>query len=253
METEEKQEEVQRVPKTIIRGLTENFYDMQAMRIEVESQLRAFLQGGSQAEGEWLKENVFTNLEDIENKINRYIGHQLKNEPIYTEWLKDVLGIGPILAGGLISWIGNVERFATISKLWSYSGLAVDPDGRAVRRKAGEKSHFNSRLKTHCWKIGEAFVKTKGGYRKLYDEFRKEYEEKWTSPEICKSPGCKNKGRCLDGHKYAAAKRKVVKVFLAHYWMKSRRLKGLPEEHPFIIGRDGHEHLIDVISDKKDS
>ena len=51
----------------------------------------------------------------------------------------------------------------------------------------------------------------------------------------------------MKGHRYAAAKRKVVKVFLAHYWMKSRELKGLPIEHPFIMGRDGHSHLIEVI------
>lgn len=235
----------------MIRGLVEDYYDMQGMRIEIESQIRSFVQGNSEAEAEWVKGNVYLKVEEIEKDIAKYITHYLKDEPLYTDWMKDVKGIGPIISAGLVSWIGDIERFATISKLWAYCGLAVDPDGHARRRKAGEKSNWHSRLKTHCWKIGESFVKTKGGYRKLYDEFRKEYDEKWTTPEICGSVGCKNKKKCLDGHRYAAAKRKTVKVFLAHYWMKARELKGLAPDHPFIIGRENHEHLIDIITDEE--
>jgi len=232
----------------MIRGLIEDYYDIQKMRIEVENQLRSSEQGLSQIEEKFIRENVFARLKLIEKDIYKEMGRWVENEDIYCEWLGNIKGIGPVLATGLVSWIENPDKFATISKLWAYSGLAVDGDGRAVRRKTGEKNNWNARLKTHLWKVGESFVKTKGGYRELYDQFRKEYDEKWKTPDDCHSTGCKNKKKCLDGHRYAAAKRKTVKVFLAHLWMKWREIRGLPVEHPFIIGKNGHSHLIEIIN-----
>lgn len=239
----------------MIRGIIESYYDIQGMRIETENQLRSHGQGVSEQEEVWTKENVLNRLKEIEKSIYNHSKSFNEDHDIYNEWLKGVKGIGNVLAAGLISWIGDIERFATISKLWAYAGLHVDKKGRAVRRSTGQKSNWNSRLKTHCWKVGESFVKQKdSGYRDLYEQFRKEYDTKWITSDDCGSKGCANKGKkkkgkrlCMKGHRYAAAKRKTVKVFLAHYWMKSRELKGLPQEHPFIIGRNGHSHLIEII------
>ncbi len=235
----------------IIRGIIEDYYDIQKMRIEMEGQLRSHSQGVSEQEEIWFKENVLAKMQELEKVIAKRVKDFAQEDDIYNEWLVDIKGVGPILSVGLISWIGDIERFATISKLWAYAGLHVTPEGRAVKRKRGQQSNWNSRLKTHCWKIGESFVKQKAdksGYRTLYDTFRKEYDDKWVTGDDCGSDTCKkNKNECYKMHRYMAAKRKVVKVFLAHYWMKSRELKGLPIEHPFIMGREGHSHLIEVI------
>lgn len=48
--------------------------------------------------------------------------------PIWEEWLKDVRGIGPCLAGGLISWI-SPKRARRVSSIWKYCGLAVTTTG----------------------------------------------------------------------------------------------------------------------------
>jgi hypothetical protein len=74
---------------------------------------------------------------------------------------------------------------------------------------------------------------------------RAKYDAKWKTPDDCGSAVCKRFEKCLDAHRYAAAKRKVVKTFLAHYWMVSRQLKGLPVEKPYILQySDKHTHLI---------
>lgn len=52
-----------------------------------------------------------------------------------------------------------------------------------------------------CWKIGEAFVKTKGDYRELYEDFRAEYDAKWKTSDDCGSKGCANKGKVLEKDK----------------------------------------------------
>lgn len=289
-----------------IRSLVETYYDVQSMRIEVDNQIRAYEQGVSKQEIDFIKNSVSEPLTNIEDDIKKYINKSLKNDPVY-DYLSGIKGIGPILSSGLIAWIEDIEKFATISKLWSYCGVAggyvksecakghkiistsvpvacpifgtkksksrevlnaelPNPkkkdekvkcgakmtllerhEGEVAKRQVGWFILQNTRLKTHVWKIGESFVKTKGGYRKLYEQFRAEYNEKWLTPADCKSKGCANYKKCLDAHKYMAAKRKTVKVFLAHLHMKWREIKGLPIDHPFIIGREGHSHLIPII------
>lgn len=244
----------------LLRALVEDYYDIQGMRIEASNQLDAYRRSSDEIDQEWVdafRETVLDRLILIEKGVEQYVNNRIKDEELYVEWLKDIKGLGPILSAGLICWIGDIERFDTISKLWAYIGLHVDKDGRAVRRRAGQKSNWHSRLKSHCWKIGESFVKQKAdksGYRALYDKFRKEYDGKWKTPEDCGSVGCKNKGKgkCMKGHRFAAAKRKTVKVFLAHYWQRARELKGLKVKDPFIIGRTDskgvqHTHKISVI------
>lgn len=246
-ETTQEQEEKKPVVNNIVKSLVGDYYDIQKIRIELGNQINAFADGMSETEEEEVRTRFYVQLHNLEKDIVVYLQRKIYEEPIYTKWLKNVKGIGPILSAGLIAYIGDPQRFATISKLWKYSGYSVDENGRADKRHAGQKSNFNIRLKTHIWKIGESFVKTKGGYRELYDTFRKEYDEKWKTPEDCGSVGCKNFKKCLDGHRYAAAKRKTVKIFLAHLWMRDRELKGLPLELPYILGKEAHSHLIEIV------
>lgn len=163
----------------------------------------------------------------LEKTCSGYIELLIKDEPIYADFLQDVEGIGHILAGGLIAWIGDIGRFATISKLWAYSGLHCDEEGKAVVRKTGEQTNWNVKLKTHLWKIGESFVKSKGRYRGLYDKYR-EREDK-EHPELSKL------------HRYNRAKRKVVKIFLSNLWVRWRELENLPVTKPYAEEYLGHK------------
>lgn len=231
-----------------IRALVEDYYDIQDVRLRSESRARAYEQGVSEQDMAVLKEMTGKSLKKLEGQIKTKILKELKNYPIWTEWLVNVKGVGPVLAGGLLTYIEDVNRFATISKLWTYAGLGLR-DGKVVKKAKGEKINYNPRFKVLMWKCGESFVKTKGGYRELYEQHRQKYEDKWLTPEICGSVGCKNKGKCLDGHKYAAAKRKVEKIFLAHVFQKWHELEGstMPT-NPYIIGREGHEHLVPIVN-----
>lgn len=205
---------------------------------------------------------VSDRLNAAEKDIAKKLKDWVKEYDIYTEWLDDVGGIGPTFAAALIGWLdsesptygkGFTNRFETISKLWAYAGLAVNEEtGHAVRRKKGQKTNWNPRLKSLCWKIGESFVKCGKGYRELYEQFRAEYDRKWITSEDCGSKGCANKGKiiksgpnkgkhhCQKGHRYAAAKRKAVKVFLAHLYKKWYELEGKKPRKPYIIAMDNN-------------
>lgn len=235
-----------------MKNLIKTYYQIQDLRIGIDNNLRAVEQGKSKAGEVPLMKTLSAFLKDTEKEIIKVAKKSLKEERIYSEWLAKVKGIGPTLATGLIAEINNIERFETISKLWAYSGLHVAEDGKVVKRRRGEKANWNTNLKRTSWLVGEAFVKGGGAYRELYDKFRAEYDKKWKTPKDCGSTGCKNKGKgkCMDGHRHAAAKRKTVKVFLAHLYMKWREIEGLPVREPFIIGKGKHEHIIAPLVDE---
>lgn len=173
--------------------------------------------------------------EGLEKHLEKDIKDLVKEYPIYNLYLKDVKGISHILSAGLISWVGDISRFQTISKLWAYSGLHVI-EGEAARRRKGEPSNWNSRLKTHCWKLGESFVKSRGEYRGLYDKYRAADELLHPEPVVDGKRTLYTKG-----HMFARAKRKTVKVFLSHLWVRWRELEGLPVSKPFCEEYLGHK------------
>jgi hypothetical protein len=133
-------------------------------------------------------------------------------------------------------------RFAHVSSLWRYCGMSVNPEtGEAPRKQKGQRVDWNPRLRTLCWKIGEQFVKAKGFYRDEYDRAKALYRTKY--PEKVDS-GRKNKSggviwKYTDGHIHMMAKRKAVKLFLSHLFVKWYEIQGLTPPRPFVIERMG--------------
>lgn len=201
-------------------------------------------------------------LEDDEHhkQVNKLMRQQetiLKNlamrdvreHPLWTEWLRYVYGIGPCLAGGLMAWI-DITKSNHCSQLWKYMGLAVSidkwlchacrnevphhsslgtanvvcpkcqnkmaPVGHADRREKGKMLGYNPRAKTLAWKIGESFVKqsaAKSGYRRIYDGFRAKVDARVAA----------NGGFCSKEHRDEDTK-KVVPCFDAHKFAMAKRL-----------------------------
>jgi hypothetical protein len=63
-----------------------------------------------------------------------------------------------------------------VSKLWAYSGLHVI-DGRAARRKKGERANWSQFLKTKMLGVlAPSFLKCSSPYRSFYDDYRHRLE-----------------------------------------------------------------------------
>jgi len=222
-----------------MRILVEIFYDAEDLRIRTEARLRAL--------GEDLKVPnedvrgilaVLSWLRSAEKSAKKEIEMEVKNEELWKQYLSKINGIGPILAAGLIGYIEDIERFDTVSKLWAYAGLHV-VEGKAPRRRRGQKINWNPKLRVLCWKIGESFVKMRGGggYRDLYEKHRAEYEAREDLKKEAK------------GRRYAMAKRKTVKIFLSHLWEVWRRLEGLPIRRTYVEEKLGHKDIIEPFID----
>ena len=210
--------------------------------------------------------DILSELDRLEKDLIKKIPASLEAESlIWGAWLSHITGIGAVLAAQLVHLIKGqvhtdeckvereryfskkrlgeslrglyvcdcpvkeIERFPTVSSLWKYAGLHV-VNGKAPKMKRGEKVDWNPKLRSLCWKISDSFVKKRDSpYRKYYDEFKA--MEKQKNPEL--------RLRHID----MRARRKTVKLFLAHLFSKWYELKGLkaPEPYPFsMLGHEGY-------------
>lgn len=198
------------------------------------------------------------------------IEYLIQDVDIYKRWLKHQPGIGPILAGGMLAYAGDISKFDTISKLWAYAGLHV-VEGHAPMRKQGSTINWNPKLRTIAWKIGESFVKVKGVWHDKLTEYRN-IELKNNKPFVLHvadrqkdcghilaedfkdiSKGKKiteknfevlkgNNVQVIRGKKHllARAKRKVGKELFSQYWIGYRTIAGLSVSAPYPEEYLGH-------------
>ena len=220
--------------------------------------------------------DVLKIAEQEEKKFKPLMMEFIETEPIWTEFLSDIRGISSVLTANLIKNFGYCEKYAYVSCLWKTCGLAV-VNGAAPKKEKGKLADYNPKLRTFCWLISDSFIKQRTpGYRAIYDT------EKSRQMEIVKTVKCENCGKTTFEHKFnkdtkdyicpkqkktkikktlklpndarpamnklhadLRARRKMVKIFLQHFWVMSRKLKELPinEPYPFAMLK-GHKHYI---------
>jgi len=175
-----------------VRFLVDAYYMMQAQRIRCLAQSRTLRENGEPHDVlRWLTEQSAS----LENQVGRALGRYAESDPI-GEWCLAQIGIGPIIAAGLLAHIqirpwkcalaGTLDEegkrlkacrsgkphgehckrgdiLNTAGALWSFAGL--DP---SKTWEKGQKRPWNAALKTLCWKMGESFVKVSGNQGALY-------------------------------------------------------------------------------------
>jgi len=180
--------------------------------------------------------------------------------PIW-DWLTSIRGLGSdYLPAQLIAQIDDISKFATVSKLGRFCGVAVI-DGRAEYGTP----NYNRRLKSLLLgpsQIGDQFVRQHAmPYREIYDDDKERLYRLHPVPlcrkckiecvrdSVWRCPGCgaTNKGCKLQytpGHIDSMARRKMVKMFLQHLWVRWRTLEGLPTGEPYAQAILGHTGII---------
>lgn len=179
------------------------------------------------------------------------------------------------LAAQLLAQIDDIGKFATISKLWRFSGNGLfeywhdghkvmaprvgykwtTQDGKRIkkriepkpkdgwslktisdRRLEGWHSPFNATLRSITYLIGDQFIRQQTpAYVELY--YREKDELRTAHPDKSKLNG---RWMHNDGHIHNMARRKAVKIFLQHLWLVWRSLEGLPVSRPYVHDRMGH-------------
>lgn len=249
---------IELIPVRQAGDLVRLYYAAQEQRIRLANQIRAAAEAGEPVA---VSEAVQLSLVAAERRAAWALDKWTELDPL-ASWARQIMGIGPVIAAGLRSEI-DVARSPHASSLWRYAGQ----DPTADKRIKGQKLVFNSFLKTLCWKIGDSFVKVSGKEASLYGRLYREAKELYTSrneqgayaeqaaavlARTDRRPPAKGTdaraaleaGRLPKAQIDARARRKTVKIFLAHYWTAGRILAGLPHDDPWVIEKAAHQHLI---------
>lgn len=190
----------------------------------------------------------YVDLERHEHQHFQRLGHILNEFPIWTQWLEDVKGCGPAMAGVLISEI-DIHKAKYPSSLWKYAGLSVESDGRGTSRrkehlvkvqytnKKGEQAErdsitFNPFLRTKILGVlVPSFLKSKNEeYSTIYYDYKHRLEHHGIWKEVAK------------GHRHNAATRFVAKQFLKDLYNHWRPMEGLSVAPTYQEAKLGHAH-----------
>jgi hypothetical protein len=189
----------------------------------------------------------YIDLEAAETEQFKRLGVVLTELPVYTQFLSKVRGIGPAMAGVIISEI-DIHKAKYPSSLWAYAGLDVAGDGRGRSRRKehlikrsyvnakGEESErdsitYNPWLKTKLMGVlASSFLRSASPYADHYRSYRHRLDttrskEDWT------------KGRV-----HNASLRYMVKRFLVDLYAAWRTIEGLPVSPEYSEAKQGHRH-----------
>ena len=212
-----------------IRGLVDSYYEIQDYRKSGANRHRAVSQG---VDAHPLVDYVVDRLQGLEKDIARIMA-VATDAHAPSKWAKSLVGIGPVLAAGLLAHI-DITQSPTVSSLWRYAGY----DPTCVWEK-GQKRPWNARLKVLGWKCGQSFMKFSNHrnatlYSQLYRE-RKAREQARTEAGLHAEVAAHylaskrfrtgteafkayEQGRLPKGQIDARARRYAVKIFLSHFW-----------------------------------
>lgn len=176
----------------------------------------------------------------LEMKYQRGMSKYISGEPIYTEFLSKIKGIGKVLSANLIKEFGDCSKYENVSKLWAHTGNDVK-GGKAPQRRKGVEISYSPKLRTLTWKLSDSLLKSnKGYYRNIYDTEKEKglnvtYEEGVLKEKYGK-PYKKTDVALSRGHAHNRALRKMRKLFLSHFWGASRELNFLPTDTVYVEG-----------------
>ena len=199
----------------------------------------------------------YESLESQEAQHFRRLGGALEAFPIYTEYLEKIRGVGPAMAGVIISEL-DPHKAHYASGFQKYCGLDVvleNKDGAIVGHGRSKKKEdlvdwtytdkegkeqvrkgitFNPFVKTKLVGVlAGSFIRLGNNkYETLYRGYKNRLENMPEHAEKTK------------GHRERMAKRYIIKIFLIDLWTNWRKIEGLPVTEPYHsakLGLDLHD------------
>lgn len=258
------------------RYLVDTYYQIQDFRIALSGQIRSidtpvyYDENGkkrkatqeeidkTEKEPHVVLDFIHEQVDTLENEIKKALNAYSDNHAIGS-WLKSVVGIGPVIAAGLLANI-DISKCPTAGHIWSFAGL--NPEQKWEKK---QKRPWNANLKVICWKIGQSFVKVSNNEKDVYGKIyktRKAYEQakndafeyadqakaKLEKNNINKTTDAYKSysiGKLPPAHIQQRAERYATKIFLSHLhevWYEN--YFGEKPPLPYAIAILGHAHMI---------
>jgi hypothetical protein len=111
------------------------------------------------------KDAVFQALMSREKELDKEIAKALKAIPAYTKLFEPITGVGPIIAAGILTAVGDVRLFVRpggnlayrAGKLKQFCGVACRPDGSFARKRVGQTLGYNPGVRQALYLLGDQF------------------------------------------------------------------------------------------------
>jgi len=220
----------------------------------------------------------YNNFKTAKGNVSRRIEKELSSWPLYTDWLANVPGIGPFIAGNLV-----MLYYYAFDPICESCGGSLekqeDEDGKKtlVCIECGKKSKGEGLLKhkirfkqfdnvSKWWKymgrhidpIEGKMPKRKKGVvcdwsnlgrvvtYQVGDQFNRQKADHPYKAYMLeeKKRYEKNKPDWSKGHIHNAAKQNTIQLFLSHMWHVAREIEGLSTDGPYAQVILGHTGII---------
>lgn len=252
------------------RAFSDSYISIQKVRVASENRVRSIIQ--QKDEEEKHRERIFkslTLLKNNEQELVKVAKELLKNEPVYTEYLSYVKGVGETLAMKILSYPFDLEK--NVSSWWALAGLVPN-----VWKCECEKGHKillpkdpGQHLEVKCYvnegsngdRCGARIIKSEiappkryAGYRAFWDtrlkalgfiitdEFIKlgaYYRKVW---EKFREEALAKGKKPL--HANLHARRLTYKLFLSHLHHCGCELKGIEYRKPYAFDFLNHKWFV---------
>lgn len=221
--------------RLMLREHVRAMYEVMKMRVKLERRFRTLKQKAL-GYGAPRIQHAVNSAQSTEERLKGDITRALSSFVIW-DWLKTVKGIGPVLAGLLVSET-NIEECTTVSKMWAWWGLDPESKGSSYRRSRVSKV------------VGESLLRKRSKpYYAAYLRYKTTKEHTMVEPCMaCNGSGKHGDDSCANcagtgkgpwgksqNHRHAAARRYMVKRFLADLWRVWRIREGLPCPEPYKV------------------
>jgi len=217
--------------RQILRAALEARERFQQERIRASNSIGAILRGADPSSLKSERERLEKLLEysqKLEEIYDSFTQSVAKEDPLIKQ-LTAVRGVSHTSASKILAYV-DIQKAATVSKLWRFCGYAVI-NGQAEKPQKGEKRHYSSRMKKYLYQIASQFLRNRARYALIYYVARYRYERErpdWTPMR-----------------RHFGAIRKMVKVYLCHLWEVWREAEGLPVRPLYAHERMGHSFIYD--------
>ena len=174
-------------------------------------------------------------LREEAKHLERAMLVQLRQIPVYVEFLSKVKGVGPVTAGYLAAMV-RIDRSVKVSQLIRYCGFGTGRDGKSERREGAPKyapdgsvtdgtGTYNDELKialVMCLK----FMRMSCAKERATNRYLKRWDDaKHTALTI---PNARLGRVMRDGEADDKGRRKATDLFLWDLYVMWRTLEGLP-------------------------
>ena len=165
-------------------------------------------------------------IKRCENCKKRYFDSELEKQKFIDKMVKRLEGMAERRKNGSQFKKEDAEKRV---KGWICSCEQPKPYSCAPSIRGDEIPDWNKNARVLAFKIADSFIKHECFGQRLYKQF---YAEEL------------NKGK-PKGKAYMTARRKVVKIFLANYWINARKAVGLPTRVPYVQEYLKHTDIIE--------